>query len=458
VTLTRLIRTTTFRFAALYVVVFVGSVGLLAALAYFTARGALERQIEANVRSEVAILAAAYRAGGMDQLRRAVRDSRRGNAWRFRYQVMSPDGVSTIHAVTTTSSGTWNNPKDASGAPPPAGIKALTIALDDKYKVSVASSAEILRDLEQVLMEVLGAVLSASLLLGLGGGYWISSRYLARVDNIASTAQFIIGGDLKQRIPVRSTDDELDRLAMTLNTMLDRINELMESLRQVSNDIAHDLRTPLARLRQKLDSALTSDQPIAQLRATLDNSIADTDAILDTFGALLRIAQIEAGTRKSAFGELDLGHVVENVTEAYKPSIQDQGKRLDADIMSPVHLVGDHELLTQLVANLIENAIRHTPSGTAIRIELKLENVGPILTISDNGPGVHVDHHAKLFDRFYRIDQSRKSPGSGLGLSLVKAIADLHGAAVTLSNNAPGLVVEVGFLLPRNTSSTHNDR
>lgn len=441
----RLLRTATFRLAVTYVFIFLTSVCLLGALAYFTVRNALERQVETNVRSEVDILTAAYRAGGMDRLRKMVQDTRRGHAWRFRYQVISPDGSSTIHTVTTTSPGGWNNSHSSSSALPQAGIKALTVALDDKYKLSVASSAEILRDLEQVLMEVLGASLLASLLIGLGGGYWISSRYLARVDNIASTAQSIISGDLKQRIPVQSTNDELDRLAMTLNAMLDRMNELMESLRQVSNDIAHDLRTPLSRLRQRLESAHQSELSSAHTREKLNAAISDTDAILDTFSALLRIAQIEAGTRKSGFSRLDLSEVVANVGEAYAPAMQDEQKPLELNIDYGIQLNGDRELLTLLVANLIENSVRHTPTGTSVRIDLKHELDAVVLRFSDDGPGVPSDQRGKLLDRFYRADQSRNTPGSGLGLSLVKAVTDLHGATVGVTDNHPGLIIEIRF-------------
>lgn len=444
-TLTRLVRTATFRLSLTYALVFMASVCLLGGLTYVTVRGALERQVERNVRAEVALLSAAYRAGGLDRLRAMVEDPRRGHAWRFHYQVVSPDGAATIHTVTTTSSGGWTNWQRPTAAPSRAGIKALTVALDDKYKLSVASSAAILRDLESVLIEVLGASLLVSLLLGLGGGYWISSRHLARVDTISAAAQSIISGDLKQRIPVRATNDELDRLAMTLNAMLDRIDDLMESLRQVSNDIAHDLRTPLSRLRHRLDSALRSEEPAPPTRAQLEAAVADTDAILDTFGALLRIAQIEAGTRRSGFSEIDLGEIVANVCDAYAPTLQDQGKQLDVNAGTDIGLNGDRDLLMQLVANLIENAIRHTPAGTRVAIDLTQRPDALVLSYSDDGPGVPSDQRARILDRFYRADQSRRTPGSGLGLSLVKAVADLHGATVDVGDNDPGLAIEIRF-------------
>lgn len=447
--LTRLFRTATFRLSITYALVFLASVCLLGGLTYFTVRSALERQVERNVRAEVALLSAAYRAGGLDRLRAMVKDPRRGHAWRFQYQVVSPDGAATLHTVTTTPSGAWLNWQRPSPVPTRAGIKALTVALDDKYKLSVASSAAILRDLEAVLIDVLGASLAVSLLLGLGGGYWISSRHLARVDTISAAAQSIISGDLKQRIPVRAANDEMDRLAATLNAMLDRIDGLMESLRQVSNDIAHDLRTPLSRLRHRLDRVLQSEEAAPSTRDEVEAAVADTDAILDTFGALLRIAQIEAGTRKSGFGELDFGGLVANVCEAYGPTLQDQGKRFDVAVGAGGRLTGDRDLLMQLVANLIENAIRHTPAGTTVKIGLTQQPDALVLSYGDDGPGVPGEQRSRILDRFYRADQSRQTPGSGLGLSLVKAVADLHGATVAVSDNDPGLAMEIRFPVTR---------
>ena len=227
--------------------------------------------------------------------------------------------------------------------------------------------------------------------------------------------------------------------------MLDRIHELMESLRQVSNDIAHDLRTPLSRLRQRLEGALAADLPAAAMRESLTAAIADTDSILETFGALLRIAQIETGTRKSGFQETDLGNVVETVTDAYAPVLEEQCKRLELDVSQGITFFGDGELLTQLVANLIENAIQHTPEGTTVRIGLNRRGQDVLLTVADNGPGVPLDQRHRLFDRFYRGDPSRKTTGSGLGLSLVKAVADLHNATVDVRDNHPGLLVEIAF-------------
>jgi signal transduction histidine kinase len=322
-------------------------------------------------------------------------------------------------------------------------LAVLTMPVGDAHLLSIAGSPSSIREVEGALLETFGWVLAATLLIGLAGGAFLSSRFLDRVDGIAGAVRAIIAGDYRERMPIRGTEDELDRLAETLNVMLDRIGGLMDSLRQVSNDIAHDLRTPLSRLRQRLELALATTRSEEKLREAVTEAIADTDDILATFSALLRIAQIEAGTRKAGFASVDLSQVVSDVAQAYAPTIEDEGKRLHVAVEPDIAQTGDRELLTQLVANLIENAMRHTPEGTDITVSLTSQPTGAMLVVADNGPGVPPEAFDQLFRRFYRLECSRTTPGSGLGLSLVKAICDLHSATATLRDNAPGLRVEV---------------
>jgi signal transduction histidine kinase len=277
------------------------------------------------------------------------------------------------------------------------------------------------------------------------GGLALSAAFLRRVDAIARTAEAIVGGDLDQRVPDRGTDDDFDRLARTLNGMLHRIGELIEGLRQVSNAVAHDLRTPLARLRQRLEAARTGSRSQAELESAIDAAIGETDTILATFAALLRIAEIEAGTRRAGFQEVDLGAVAATVVEAFAAPAEDEQKTLHGSIAPGIFVRGDRELLTQLVANLVENAIRHTPENTRIEVELTRTPSGSRLAVADDGPGVPADERGRIFRRFHRLDRSRTVPGSGLGLSLVSAIADLHGARIGVDDNRPGLRVTLDF-------------
>jgi signal transduction histidine kinase len=265
---------------------------------------------------------------------------------------------------------------------------------------------------------------------------------------MTGTAEAIIEGDLGRRIPVGGSGDDLDRLAATFNRMLDRISALMDSLRQVSNDIAHDLRTPLTRLRQKLEVARSQGQPADRAEA-VEGALQDVDAILETFSALLRIAQIEGGARRAAFRPLDLSALARNVVEAFAPSAEDAGQSLRFEGGAPVFVDGDGELLTQMLVNLVENALRHAGPSAQVLVHVRAttDEAGAQATVSviDDGPGVPEEERERLFDRFYRLERSRSTPGSGLGLALVAAIARLHGGLVSLCNAHPGLRVEASF-------------
>jgi len=224
--------------------------------------------------------------------------------------------------------------------------------------------------------------------LGLGAAAWLSHHFLHRVDTISRTAEAIIGGDLARRVPLRGTGDDLDRLAETLNRMLDRIAELMESVRQVSNDIAHDLRTPLSRLGQRLEDARAHAGSVADYERALEGAKADVQALLGTFAALLRIAEVEAGAQRAAFQRVDLSAVVEIVANAFAPAAEDEGRSLVAEVAPGIAVQGDRELLTQMLVNLVENALRHTPVGSHVRLLLGKRGPDAVLVVEDDGPGV----------------------------------------------------------------------
>jgi signal transduction histidine kinase len=275
----------------------------------------------------------------------------------------------------------------------------------------------------------------------------LSVATLHRVDAITRTANAIIEGDLSSRVPLRGTGDDLDRLAETLNRMLDRISGLLENLRQVSNDIAHDLRTPLTRLRNRLSSASTLEDPAERGRA-VESAIVETDGILDTFTALLRIAQLESGTRKAGFRPVDLSLLMARLAEDYRPAAEDEGKSLAAAIQPGISTIGDKELLTHMVANLIDNAIQHTAAGTKILVTLASVESAPVVEVADDGVGVPEDEREKVFRRFYRLDRSRTTDGSGLGLAFVAAVAELHRVEIKMLDNSPGLRVRLQFPRP----------
>jgi signal transduction histidine kinase len=277
------------------------------------------------------------------------------------------------------------------------------------------------------------------------GGVSLSQGFLRRVDEINRATRAIMHGDMSDRIRTGGTDDELDQLGRNLNDMLDRLHGLMEGLKQVSNDIAHDLRTPLSRLKQRLEAVRFDARSIRDYEEAVDQALQDANIALSTFGALLRIAQIESGTRRANFGDLDLSSLMVSLGLTYAAVAEDSGKTLKSSIDPGLHIRGDRDLLTQMFVNLIENALRHTPDGARIDISLRMSEPGPLAEVSDDGPGISESERGKVFKRFYRLEASRSTPGSGLGLALVAAVADLHSARVELSDNGPGLKFALQF-------------
>jgi signal transduction histidine kinase len=284
-----------------------------------------------------------------------------------------------------------------------------------------------------------------AIVFGILGGTILRARFMRRVDAITGTCEGIIAGRFNERIPLRGRGDEWDRLASAINEMLNRISALLDNLRQVSSDVAHDLRTPLTRLRNRLDDARLGAVTVVDYSTAVARAIDDTDQLLAMFSALLRISQIEAGTRMTAFVPLSLTALLESIYEMYRPVAEDHQQILEANIQQGVQVRGDGELLTQMFSNLIENAIRHTPARTSIRVALQRSKGSIIASVSDNGPGIPPQERDKVLRRFYRLSSSRSAPGHGLGLALVAAIAQLHQATLVLKDAEPGLCVHAKF-------------
>ena len=286
---------------------------------------------------------------------------------------------------------------------------------------------------------------AVSIVLAGMGGIFFSVQFMRRIDAITRTCQAIIAGQFNDRIPLRGSGDELDSLSVAINNMLDRISALLDNLRQVSSDVAHDLRTPLTHLRNRLEESRQKSVTTADYAAVVAQAIEDTDHLLAIFAALLRISQIESGSRLAAFSALSMTELLERIYEMYRPVAEDEHHMLLHDIQPDVRIRGDAELLTQLFSNLIENAIRHTPSGARILIGLAAAGSTAVAFVADNGPGIAPGEHDKIFRRFYRLTSSRSTPGNGLGLALVAAIANLHNARIELLDNHPGLRFQTSF-------------
>ena len=441
--LPRVFHTATFRLAALYVLLFAIAVAVVGTIVYLGTAAALNRRLDARIAGEMTALKSSFQAGGLAKLEEEVRTHERTQpAGPLDYLVFDANGsrLEGDLPVVPARLG-WSDliTKETDGDISYRRILVDTIS--GGTRLAVAADREQIDELVASIFYGFASAFGAVIALGSIGGIALSLALLKRVETIRRTAEAIIAGDLARRVPVHGTNDDLDRLSHTLNRMLDRIAELMESLRQVSNDIAHDLKTPLARLRHRLEAMQARAKPDNQQKPSIDEAIAQVDDILGIFGALLRIAQIEAGTRRSGFREFDLSALFTDVVEAFSPAAEDAGKRLDTKIKPAIRFLGDRELLTQMVANLVENAIRHTPPGTRIEVSLSGDRKRVVATVTDNGSGVPAEDRERIFKRFYRLEQSRSTPGNGLGLSLVKAIADLHGITVQVRNAEPGLQI-----------------
>jgi signal transduction histidine kinase len=440
----RILHTTAFRLAASYVTVFAMAVAALGAVTYFVTVGALELQLDGRISRETGALSSVYDTRGLPGLLSAVR----------KHETSHPNGALDYAVVVDATKRAGRLTK----WPSARGWSDLAYPEQDgdigkrRYLVSdlgrgltlvVAADPEQIDEVEQAILDGFLSAFGAVLLLGSIGAIALSLALLKRVEVIRRTADAIIAGDLGRRIPLRGTGDDFDRLSWTLNSMLDRIGELMESLREVSAHIAHDLKTPLARLRQRLEAAQARASGDAQVE--VEAAMAQADDILATFSALLRIAQIESGTRRAGFAALDLSEILATVVEAFAPAAEDTGHPLTTDIAPGVCVVGDRELLTQTFANLVENAIRHTPTGTRIAVALGQKDGRAIATVSDDGPGVPTAERERIFHRFHRLEESRAVTGSGLGLSLVKAVAEIHAVTLAAEDAGPGLRITLEF-------------
>lgn len=446
--LRRLLRTASFRLAALYVAVFAVSALVLAVAVFVAARSALEQQMTVRIEAEASFLRDEYRTGGLDRLVSVVTARGRGLT-ALDYLLERADGTRLAGELPDLPSRKpgWTT-LDIAGAREEEGgperVRVLSTDLGGGLLLGVGDDLSRVAQVEQAVATAFVGTVGLAAVLGIVGGALLSRAFLARVDAIARTAEAIIGGDLARRVPMRGTGDDLDRLAGTLNHMLDRIGALMDSLRQVGSDVAHDLRTPLTRLHQRLDDARLHARSVGDYEIAVDGAVAEADSLLDIFSALLRIAQVEGARPRMGFRDVELGAMVETVVDAYRPDAEEAGHRIATDVASNIVVHADRELLTQAVANLVENALRHTPPGTRIDVGLSRDDAGQVrLVVADDGPGVAADDLRHLTDRFYRGERSRTTPGNGLGLSLVAAVADLHGAALTIGNARPGLRVGV---------------
>ncbi len=311
------------------------------------------------------------------------------------------------------------------------------------YRIVVGEGLYLGDEISGILFSALLWGIGAILLIGGGGAILLASRANRRLAGAETALREFSEGNLGSRLPIAGVDDDLDRISVAINAALVRIETLLKTVQQISTDIAHDLKSPLARLRQTLESAVFA--PEGPSRAAIEMAITQADALVETFEALLRIANIEAGGRRARFATVDLALVLDAVVDAFGPAAEDAGQQLTLSISDRCEVKGDKELLTQLFANLVENAIRHGSKENVISVSATAQGHGVTVIVVDRGPGIPEAEREPVLRRFYRLDRSRSTPGDGLGLALVRAITDLHGAKLVLSDANPGLVCTLAF-------------
>tara|TARA_R110000751_G_scaffold55734_1_gene119521 strand:- start:579 stop:1937 length:1359 start_codon:yes stop_codon:yes gene_type:complete len=444
VTRIRLFQTTAFRLALLASIFFAALTAVLFAIVFFLLADFANGQTRSAIDLETARLLQTVRSDGFSEAIRFVRSRPLPDERDLHYAIVDEQGRILAGDLAFAADGPdWQSIPQTDDDSERLLAKRSVVPGKGAILVALPSGEE--DELRGAILASFAWAAMTAIILSLAGGLVLSRSFLRRVETFAAATTRFSEGHLTERVPLRGSNDEFDRLATNINEMLAQLESLMESMRQVSNDIAHDLRTPLSRLRQGLDTVRRRSADVQTFRAAVDKAIEETDDILGTFAALLRIAQIEAGTRRAAFAGIDLSDLCTTVCEAFSPVAEDGGRQIIGSLAPNVWVQGDRELLMQMLANIIENALRHTPVQTVVRMELTVESGHPLVRIRDNGKGIPPEAREAVFRRFYRIESSRSSPGHGLGLALVSAVAQLHDAEIRLSDNQPGLAIELLF-------------
>jgi signal transduction histidine kinase len=454
----RIFYTTAFKLSAIYVAVFAAfAISFFVYLSYAT-NELLSQQVRQTIEAEIRGLAEQGRTGGLPAIIDAItiRSSRPSASL---YVIVDANGVIVAGNVSELPAGllsrsttepvtvAYERGGDVDGL---AMIEV--VRLPGGYRMLVGRDIGEREEFRKIIGRALGWAAALLVLLGLITWVFVSRRVLKRIDSVTATSRRIMAGDLSGRLEVAGNGDEFDRLAASLNTMLDRIEGLLYGLKDVTDNIAHDLKTPLTRLRNRVEAALAGPQEVKLLRGVLAETIEESDQLIRTFNALLMIARIEAGSPEGAMETLDAAEILRDVAELYEPVAEEAGVTLQVEADAPIPVEGSRELLGQALANLIDNAIKYAGGEAGDRppmVTMRAYGEGgeAVLSVSDNGPGVPAADRERVLQRFVRLEKSRTKPGSGLGLSLVAAVVGLHHGTIVLSDAGPGLVVTIR--LPR---------
>lgn len=452
--LPNLVRTTAFRLTVLYLALFTASVLALLGFIYWSTVAVIDSQTTATIEAEIQGLAEQYRERGLAGLIDVIgqRSGDEGN----------PDSVYVLYdparGPLAGNLGAWppaaTGPSEwlsldlirrSDGGTATHVIRARSFVLPGGYRLLVGRDMHEKSTFRNTMIETLSWALAATLGLGLLGGFVLSRRILARVDGVTRTTRQIMRGDFSRRIARGGSGDEFDRLAESLNAMFAQIERLMSGMRLATDSLAHDLRGPLTRLRGRIELALLQRPHSGRDREALLDVLAQADAALALFDSLLKIAAAESGVASADFRPLDLADLARDAAELYEPVVEEKRITLSVTAATAPPIEGQRELLAQAVANLLDNAVKHTPEGGRIDVDVAAPDGATLLVVADSGPGIPHADRGRVLERFVRLEECRSGPGAGLGLSLVAAVARLHGATLTLGDNAPGLRVELRF-------------
>jgi len=448
----RLLQSSTFRLALVYMLLFSLSVLLLLGFIYWSTAGYMVRQVEATIDAEIAGLAERYNQSGLSGLNALISDRlSRQKTQATLYLLTDADFRPLVGNLKKWPEGRANDdgwitfrtdrrPGDDDDRHP---ALARIFHLRGGFHLLVGRDVHDLEEIRALIADTLVWGMLITFVLALAGGTMMSRTMMHRIEMINATCRRIMGGDLSRRIPGKGSGDDFDKLVDNLNQMLDQIEELMQGVRQVTNNIAHDLRTPLTRLRRRLDMLREAGAGEESQRELLDQAIGEADGLLSTFKAMLRISEVESGSRRAGFKAVEMGELLNDLVEFYEPLCEAQGQQFTASLTASCPLHGDRDLLFQAFANVLDNAIKYTPPGGRIVLATEHRADGLQVSVSDSGPGIPPAMREKVFERFFRLEASRSTPGNGLGLALVAAIVTLHHGRIELADNHPGLTVVI---------------
>ncbi len=450
------VRTSAFRLTLLYTAVFGVSVLLLLGAVSISTLAVLDRQTDETIEAEIRGLAEQYRQQGLARLVAVLR-ARSGDADDEVYLLIDPAlrplaGNLRQWPAEAHADGDWVRLTLDRLTPDETisrEVRARTFVLRGGYRLLVGRDARARTRFRETILQALGWSVAATVLLGIGGGVLTSRLVLARVDRISTTTRQIMAGDLSQRIAETGSGDEFDRLAESLNAMLARLDHLMTGMRLATDSIAHDLRGPLTRLKARIELALRTPPGSDADRRALESVLDQADAAIALFDGLLAIALAQSGAGNREIRTVDLAACAAEAVELYQPVAEDKGLSLETTLPAAAAPIrAEPQFLAQALANLLDNAVKYTPAGGRVTVGVEGTPDAVTLAVADSGPGIPAEARRRVLERFVRLEESRSSPGAGLGLSLVAAVCDLHGATLDLADNAPGLRVTIRFPKP----------